>query len=120
MKVKVKATDNFKSEAKALFKKHRSLIADLEIMEKQLRDNPQMGTSLGNNAFKIRLKITSKGKGKSGGARVITYVETDLIVDVEYNEAETVVNLLSIYDKGDMDTISDKELKRLIDNIKKA
>ncbi|HVW13543.1 MAG TPA: type II toxin-antitoxin system RelE/ParE family toxin [Mucilaginibacter sp.] len=62
--------------------------------------DPTLGQPLGNNCYKIRMAIFSKHKGKSGGARVITYVK---IVD-------EVIYLLSIYDKSDIDTITDKEL----------
>ena len=50
------------------------------------------------------MAIKSKGKGKSGGARVITMVK---VVD------ETII-LAAIYDESDMDTISDKELSGLL------
>ena len=56
--------------------------------------------------YKIRLAISSKGKGKSGGARVITYVQVN----------EEIVLLLSIYNKGEKDAIPDKEITRLIKN----
>jgi hypothetical protein len=74
---------------------------------------------LGKEAYKIRLKVTSKGKGKSGGARVISLVETTLIGYAEaISDEEITVNLLTIFDKGDIDNISDKELKDLIQNLK--
>jgi hypothetical protein len=74
---------------------------------------------LGKDTYKIRLKITSKGKGKSGGARVISLVETTLIGLAEtISNEEVTVNLITIYDKGDVDNISDRELKDLIQNFK--
>jgi hypothetical protein len=81
---------------------YASLIEDLE-------ENPQKGTSLGNNCFKIRLAIASKGRGKSGGARVVTHF---------YIENDTVF-LLAIYDKSEQADISDKELKDLLLEIEK-
>ncbi len=51
----------------------------------------------------MRLAIASKGKGKSGGGRIITYVVTE--------DAE--VYLLSIYDKSDYDTVDTKAMKQL-------
>ena len=66
-----------------------------------------MGTQLGHHLHKVRFAITSKGKGKSGGARVITHVLLYAI-----NEAD--VTLLTIYDKTDQVTITDKELKSLL------
>ena len=69
----------------------------------------------GKDAFKIRLKITSKGKGKSGGARVITLIESAVIgITEQTSPQEITLNLLSIYDKSDMANISDKELKDLL------
>ncbi len=76
-------------------------------MATQLSTNPKQGTPLGKNAYKIRLAIASKGKGKSGGARVITFVK---II------AETVY-LLSIYDKSIQADITDKELKDRIKDL---
>ena len=74
-----------------------------ELVEK-LEDNPEMGTPLGNNCFKIRLAIASKGRGKSGGARVITH----------FFIQNNTVFLLAIYDKKEQSDISDKELRELL------
>ena len=118
MKIIVKITANFKKEAKPLLKKFASLKTDLGNLEKELLSNPTLGTPLGNNTYKIRLKITSKGKGKSGGARVITYLETEVVANIETDNTSTTVNLISIYDKSETGIITDKELKRLIANLK--
>ena len=118
MKVTVRVTKNFKAEAKLLLKKFPSLANDLLKLEKELVKTPKLGTPLGHDAYKIRLKITSKGKGKSGGARVISFVENSVIGVFEITEGEEItVNLISIYDKADTDTISDKELKELIKKL---
>ena len=63
-----------------------------------------MGNPLGNDVYKIRMAIASKNKGKSGGARVMSYVKV----------TETTVLLFSIYDKGEKNTLSDKEIERLL------
>jgi hypothetical protein len=63
---------------------------------------------LGNNAYKIRIAIRSKGKGKSGGARIITYLVTE----------NKEVYLLTIYDKSELSSIDDKTLRQIIDNLK--
>jgi hypothetical protein len=118
VKIIVKITSNFKKEAKPLLKRYISLKTDLANLEKELHLNPTLGTSLGNNTYKIRLKITSKGKGKSGGARVISHLETELIANLETDDSVTTVNLISIYDKSETEIITDKELKRLIANLK--
>lgn len=109
MNFNVIPTSRFKKEAKKLIKRYISLKEELFDLEKILTANPQTGTELGNNAYKIRLGIKSKGKGKSGGARVITYVITE----------NFKVYLLSIYDKSDLDSIDEKNLKALIKEIKK-
>ncbi|WP_245447052.1 type II toxin-antitoxin system RelE/ParE family toxin [Mucilaginibacter celer] len=72
-----------------------------------MAQDPKAGIALGNNCYKIRLAITSKNKGKSGGARIITHVQV-------INE---VVYLLSAYDKSDLDNISDSELLSRIKDL---
>ena len=119
MKVTVRITENFKSEAKPLLKKYKSLTGDLLKLEKELLVNPRMGTPLGQDAYKIRLKISSKNKGKSGGARIISLINSTLIGFTEQiSSTEITVNLLSIYDKSDVANINDKELKDLIKRFK--
>jgi mRNA-degrading endonuclease RelE of RelBE toxin-antitoxin system len=104
MSYKIELTDNFKKEAKKLIKKYASLRTEIAELGKELAENPTTGTPLGNDVYKIRLAIASKNKGKSSGARVISFVK---IVD------ETVF-LLSIYNKGEKNTISDKEIQELL------
>ncbi|MCC5931847.1 MAG: type II toxin-antitoxin system RelE/ParE family toxin [Cyclobacteriaceae bacterium] len=105
MSFEVIATEPFERKLKKLAKKHKSLKADLEPVIDQLANTPDLGTPLGKDCYKIRVVITSKGKGKSGGARIITYVRV----------VKETVYLMDIYDKSDQSTISDKELKLLID-----
>lgn len=107
MSVDVVTTANFRKEAKRLMRKYPSLKGELVELERRLAERPRSGTSLGNNCFKIRLAIRSKGRGKSGGARVVTF----LLID------ESRLHLLSIYDKSEFDTITDKDLRRLIQEI---
>ena len=119
MKVTVRITKIFNTAAKPLFKKYHSLAKDLSKLEKELIQTPRLGTPLGQDTYKIRLKITSKGKGKSGGARVISLVETTLVGFTEIiSDEEITVNLITIFDKADVDNISDKELKDLIKAFK--
>lgn len=100
MSYNILSTSFFERELKALAKKHRSLKNDLATLIEQLEQNPTTGTELGNNCYKIRLAIASKGKGKSGGARIITHVHVS---------AQNVY-LIAIYDKSEMDNIDDKEI----------
>jgi mRNA-degrading endonuclease RelE of RelBE toxin-antitoxin system len=67
MKVEVKVTESFKKAAKPLIKKYKSFLDDLSELEARLLVNPETGAALGNNAYKIRLRIKSKGKAKAAG-----------------------------------------------------
>lgn len=107
MSFKVETIAPFRKEAKKLIKKYPSLKQEIAELGEQLTNNPLIGVLLGNNCFKIRIAIASKGKGKSGGARVITYVYIN----------ESTIYLLSIYDKSQIETISDDELKLLLKHI---
>lgn len=118
MKVTVKITKSFSVAAKPLLKKYHSLSKDLNFLEKELKINPRTGVSLGQDIYKIRLKISSKKKGKSGGTRVISLVQNILIGVIEnISEEEVVVNLITIFDKGEVENISDKEIKELIKKL---
>ena len=104
MNFDVIATEPFERKLKRLAKKYKSLSADLSILFDELSENPTLGTSIGNDCYKIRMSITSKGKGKSGGARLITYVRI----------VKETVFLMDIYDKSEQANITDKELEKLI------
>lgn len=73
MSNKVIVRKSFQKQAKRLAKRYKSFPKDLQKLVNELKENAELGTSLGGNVYKIRLTITSKNKGKSGGARVITY-----------------------------------------------
>lgn len=98
---------HFEREAKKLKKKFPSLKEQINELINELEKNPFMGTALKNGFYKIRLGIRSKGKGRRGGARVITYVKV---------VGETVY-LVSIYDKSKQTDISDSTLENLLDEI---
>jgi len=97
----------FDRQLKRLAKKYPSLKIEYAKLIESLERNPTQGIALTNGCYKIRLAIASKGKGKSGGARVITHVQV-----VDNN-----VFLLSIYDKSEQEDISDKEIKELLEYI---
>ncbi len=104
MSYEVQALAPFIRDLKRLSKKYRSLKEDVAGLVDKLAEEPFTGTALGNNCFKIRLAITSKGKGKSGGARVISYVKV----------TGRTVYLLDIYDKSESESLSAKELDALV------
>ena len=72
-----------------------------------LRREPQQGVDLGRGLHKVRMAISSKGKGKSGGARVIT-------LTVLISETDTNIVLLTIYDKSECENLTDKELTDIV------
>jgi mRNA-degrading endonuclease RelE of RelBE toxin-antitoxin system len=108
MKYNVLSIPPFDRQLKRLAKKYHSLKAEYASLVEELGKNPEIGIPMGNNCFKIRLAIASKGRGKSGGARVITHI---------FIENETVF-LLAIYDKSEQVNISDRELRELLLEIK--
>jgi len=107
MNFKIFTLSSFDKELKRLCKKYPSLKYEFNEFVKNLVDNPQQGTSLGLGCFKIRIGIKSKNAGKSRGGRIITFVE---ITDEE-------IYLLTIYDKSESSSISDAELRKLIEQV---
>lgn len=106
MNCKIVATEGFRRGMKRLAKKYRSLKQDYASLLASLHANPLQGADLGQGLRKVRMAITSKGKGKSGGARVITYTVLVAATDME-------VRLLYIYDKSERETITDAEIQAL-------
>ena len=107
MSYAVKTTGTFEKQARRLIKKYPSLTEDLLKLIESLKIDPKQGKPLGADSYKIRLSIRSKGKGKSGGSRVITHV---VFVD-------SIVYLLAIYDKSEQESLTDKELSQLLKEI---
>ena|SRR5690554_4977119 len=107
MKFQVDTIAHFEREAKRLKKRFPSLKSEIDNLIGVLEENPETGPPLGNGFYKIRLAIRSKGKGKRGGGRVITYVKV---------VAETVY-LVSIYDKSEKSDMSSDELNELLFEI---
>lgn len=108
MNVTISLHDEFKRQFKRLNKKYRSLKNDLYALQEALLCNPFQGDDLGGGVRKVRMAISSKGKGKSGGARVLT-----LVVSVDENAN---VTLLTIYDKNEIDNVSNDYISWLISN----
>ena len=114
MEYRIKTSKAFDREIKRLSKRYHSMADDYERLLNEIEGNPHLGTDLGGGLRKIRMAITSKrmaitskGRGKSGGARVITFT---VVVSV----AEAEINLLYIYDKAERSSISKKEIAQLI------
>lgn len=95
----------FDKDLKRLAKKYPSLVQELRELAESLVENPTQGVYLGLDCYKIRLSIASKGKGKSGGARVITCVK------VEHD----TITLLTIYDKSEQEDVSENFLMEILE-----
>ncbi len=117
MNVEVKTTENFRRVAKKLLKKYRSLKKELEELILQLEKEPRTGIKIGENTYKIRLAVKSKGRGKSGGMRIITYLDVEIRLE---KEEFTTVYLMSIYDKSEKENISDNLLRQLIEEVQRS
>lgn len=104
MSFNVIPTPDFKKLFKRLHKKYPSLKNDLQKLISILEEKPGSGTPLGHNIYKIRMAIPSKGRGKSGGARVITFLVTD----------DREVYLVHIYDKGQLDNLTKDQILKLL------
>ena len=102
--MKIRISDEFKASYKRLKKKHKSLEADFEKLLLSLQENPYQGVEILDDIWKIRMNITSKGRGKSGGARVIVRVR--IVMDE--------LQLLYIYDKADFENVSDSYLRDIL------
>jgi mRNA-degrading endonuclease RelE of RelBE toxin-antitoxin system len=105
MAFEVVLTPDFKKALKQIAKKHRQILKDVDSLIDQLAENPAMGTDLGQHVYKIRLSISGTNKGKSGGARVITYVVL----------TGQIVYLADIYLKSEHDTI---DVNLLLERLK--
>lgn len=103
MNCEITVTPDFLREMKRLSKRYRSIKDDIRKLGDEIKANPTTGVDLGRGLRKVRMAISSKGKGKSGGARVITFV-------VVVTASDTEVKLLTIYDKSERTSISDSEL----------
>lgn len=107
MSFEVRTISTFEKEFKKLAKKYPSLKSDLLKIINQMETDPFIGTSLGKDFYKVRLAISSKGKGKSGGARIITCIKI----------IQNKVYLAAIYDKSEKPNITNSELKFLANQI---
>lgn len=98
------------SEFKRLAKKYHSLKSDYDAWLDEIYKNPLVGDDLGGGVRKIRMIIADKGKGKSGGARILT-------LNVKVSEDGMNVTLLTIYDKGEISNVKDEFIESLIKNL---
>lgn len=101
-------TPTFLRCVKPIAKRYRSFNDDYQELLDDLEKNPRLGVDLGEGYRKVRMSIKSKGKGKSGGARVITL---DMI---ERNEC---LYLIYAYDESDAGNIKLDVLKNIVSDL---
>lgn len=106
--MEVVATTQFIKSAKAIAKRYRSFNTDYQNLIKELVKNPLQGNDLGNGIFKVRMAISSKGKGKSGGARIITFNAI---------ERNGCLYLIYAYDKSEHDSVDISVIKSYIEEL---
>ena len=105
--ITVSVSDYFAKEAKRLAKKYPSFKQDYKEFLESIKNNPLQGDEITKNIRKIRMAIKAKGKGKSGGARIITF---NVLTDVENGH----VVFLLLYDKEDASTVKVNVVKQLV------
>ena len=97
----------FIKAAKKLSKRYPSFKDDLEELRRSLEENPYQGVDLGGGLRKVRMTIRSKGRGKSGGARVIT-------MDVVISSSDMIIALVYLYDKADASSVKDEVMRNIV------
>ena len=105
--ITISVSDDFAKEAKRLAKKYPSFKQDYKDFLESIKNNPLQGDEITKNIRKIRMAIKAKGKGKSGGARVITF---NVLTDMENGQ----VVFLLLYDKEDASTVKVNVVKQLV------
>jgi len=98
---------SLKKKLNGWLKKFPSLKSEYSDIIDLLLENPKTGIPIGHDCYKIRISIESKGKGKSGGARIITYIYVQ----------GSILFLIAIYDKSERADITDAELLKLLNKI---
>ena len=107
MNFNIETIDSFDKELKKLSKKYPSIKKDFGQLLDNLQKDPMQGKPLGKDCYKVRMAISSKNRGKSGGGRVITCVK--IIKETIY--------LLAIYDKSDIENLNDNELVTRLEQV---
>ena len=97
----------FERSAKKLAKRYSSFRDDFIDFISVLKEDPFVGADLGHGLRKVRMAVSSKGKGKRGGVRIITFL-------IDKSEDNITIELLDVYDKSEVSTLSDSDLKHLL------
>ncbi len=101
---------DFVKGVKALAKRYPSLKSDLMLLRQSLEKDPEQGVDLGGGLRKIRMNIKSKGRGKAGGARVIT-------CNIIISKSDMVIALVYIYDKADASSVKNEAMRKIVEEM---
>ena len=107
MSYRIQSLPTFDRQAKRLAKKYPSLKTDLRALFDSLEEDPAQGAALGKGCYKVRMAIASKKQGKSGGARVITFIKV----------TQEAVYLLAVYDKSEKENLEPGELEAYLEQL---
>ena len=101
---------DFLKAVKVLAKRYPSLKEDLILLRQSLEEYPEQGVDLGGGLRKIRMNIKSKGRGKAGGARVIT-------CNIIISKSDMVIALVYIYDKADASSVKNDVMRKIVKDM---
>lgn len=97
----------YKHSKKQLKKRFRQIDSDVNQFLHSLESVNDLGISLGDGIYKVRIANSDKNKGKSAGYRLITLLKV----------IESHIHLIYIYDKSDLENITEKELDEMVREI---
>lgn len=107
MNISIRTTKDFDRAYRKLCKHYRSLPDDFRSFIHELETQAIEGKEVIEHVFKYRIAISSKGKGKAGGGRILTY-------EIMAVKEEKSITLTFIYDKSAQSSVSQKEIKELL------
>jgi mRNA-degrading endonuclease RelE of RelBE toxin-antitoxin system len=103
--VEIRTTEIFEKSLAKLYKQDKLLLDTLEELVTELKETPTLGTNLGNNRYKIRVRNRGSNKSKRGGYRVITYTKI-----------ENTILLVYIYSKSKTENVMENRIDEVIAN----
>jgi mRNA-degrading endonuclease RelE of RelBE toxin-antitoxin system len=107
--VEVRFSKQFKRDLKQLVKRYRRIKSDLNPVLEQLQSGETLGDRIQGTqhlVYKVRIRNTDARKGKSGGYRVIYYIQV----------VERII-LITIYSKSEQSDISSEEIVNIIQEV---
>jgi mRNA-degrading endonuclease RelE of RelBE toxin-antitoxin system len=110
--VTVIASPTFAHNIRTLIKKYRSILSDIQPVIVQLENGETLGdrvAGIGYPVFKLRIKNSDNQKGKSGGYRLIYYLNTN-----------DKILLLTLYSKSEQDDVVAGDLRDIIEEYEQS